>query len=93
MDMKIKPIFEYLYNYHSLPVEMRCGYRFDEFERADTFTDVFKMSYQCDLDRRIHRWKDITWRIGKFPMIEEKVGHYTVSEFWKEKGSPIKENF
>lgn len=37
-EMKIKPIFEYLYLYHELPVQMRIGYRYDEKERADTFT-------------------------------------------------------
>ncbi len=31
------------------------------------------------------RWKKIEWRINEFPLIEDKIIHYTVQEYWKDK--------
>ncbi|QEL01559.1 hypothetical protein FKG96_12330 [Olivibacter sp. LS-1] len=37
----------------------------------------------------MHRWKDVLWRIGEFPLIEDKIIHYHIKEYWKDKGIPF----
>lgn len=85
--LKMQPIFEFLFMYHSLPVKMRVGYRYDEMERADKFTDMWKYSTHCEYrpksDTWIHRWLEIIWRIGEFVLINNKINHINVVDFWK----------
>lgn len=89
--MKMQPIFEFLYMHTELPVKMRVGYRWDEMERAETFTELWKYATHCEYqpksNRWIHRWKEIPWRVGEFCLIEDKVMHFHVREYWK--GKPI----
>lgn len=85
--MKMWPIFEFLFLYHSLPVKMRVGYRYDELERMYRFSDVWKYATHCEYREKsntwIHRWKEIIWRIGEFILIDNKVSHMHVVDFWK----------
>lgn len=87
--LKIEPIFEFLYKYHELPVKMRIGYRYDELERQQRFTDSFKFpyksEYQPNSNRWIKRWKEIVWRVGEFPLIDGKIIHPMIVEFFKDK--------
>jgi len=87
--MKMQPIFDFLFRYHELPVKMRIGYRFDEAERADNFNQLFKYAYKCEYqpksNRWIHRWQDIKWREGEFPLIDNKVFHLHIVDYWKHK--------
>ncbi|MFB5946096.1 hypothetical protein [Albibacterium profundi] len=87
--MKIIPIFQYLYLYHSLPVKMRIGYRWDEVERVDRFTDTIKYSTHCEYRPKsntwIHRWKELIWRIGVFPLVDDHIIHYQIKQYWKDK--------
>lgn len=84
--LKIKPIFEFCYLYLPDVIEMRIGYRYDEKERKEKFTDTFKysnrMEYQAKSQRWINRWEEKKWRIGGFPMIDEKIIHSNVKAFW-----------
>lgn len=90
-QMKIVPIFEFLFKYHELPVRMRIGYRYDEMERKSDFTDIIKYSTHCEYRPKsntwIHRWKEIMWRIGEFPLIDDKVHHFKVRGYWE--GKPV----
>ncbi|MEL6627655.1 MAG: hypothetical protein AAFQ92_19185 [Bacteroidota bacterium] len=84
--MKIEPIFQFLYIYHSLPVKMRLGYRYEEIERMATASTSFKHATHCELNGRRpgrHRWKETQWRINEFPLIEDKILPYHVESFWK----------
>jgi len=85
--MKMQPIFEFLFKYHELPVKMRIGYRYDEQERAADFDQMFKYAYECQYREKsntwIHRWKSIVWREGDFPLIDNKVFHHTIREYWE----------
>lgn len=85
--MKILPIFEYLYMRHPMPVKMRIGYRYDEMERADDFTDTIKFAKSCQPARTkkgfIHRWEELAWRTGDFPLIDDRIMHHQVNEYWK----------
>lgn len=87
--LKMQPIFEFLFKYHELPVQMRIGYRYDEMERMLKTNNLFKYAEKCEYQEKssrwINRWKEIEWRIAEFPLIENKVTHYAIQEFWKEK--------
>lgn len=89
--MKIVPIFDFLYKYHELPVRMRIGYRYDEMERVTDFTDTIKFSTHCEYqpksNRWIHRWQEMVWREGEFPLVEDKVNHWKVRGYWE--GKPV----
>ncbi|GJM64607.1 hypothetical protein [Persicobacter diffluens] len=86
--LKIQPIFEFLFKYTELPVRMRIGFRYDEQERRDRFSEVFKYAerteYQQKSQRFIKRWKEIKWRVGEFPLIRDKVSHFHIQDYWKQ---------
>lgn len=88
--LKIEPIFEFLFKYTELPVEMRIGYRYDEMERADNFTETFEYpaycQYQPNSNRWIQRWQEIVWRVGSFPLIDNEITHYHIAQYWEGKG-------
>lgn len=94
--MKIQPIFEFLFMYHSIPVKMRMGYRYDEMERKNKYRDTFKFSRYCEYQpksmRWIHRWEEIRYTIGEFPLIEDKITHYHIKQYWKDKGIDFPED-
>lgn len=85
--LKMQPIFEFLYRYTELPVEMRIGYRYDESERAESMTDMFSFPYMCQYQQKsnrwIQRWKEIPWRVGRFPLIEDKKFHLDIVRYWE----------
>lgn len=87
--MKMQAIFELLYMHFELPVKMRIGYRYDEIERAERFSDTWKYSNKCEYRPKsntwIHRWEEIVWRVGEFSLVEDKITHYQVKEYWKDK--------
>jgi len=88
--LKIVPIFEFLYMRGALPCNMRIGYRWDEKERADDFDPYINFSPRAEFgfqnkQRWLHRWENFKWREGSFPLIDDKVSHYTVHKFWENK--------
>lgn len=89
-EMKIRPIFEYLYYRDMLPCRMRLGYRMDEIERMERATTTFKYQthseYQRGAQRWVNRWETMEWRVNEFPLIENQIWHWDVQEFWKYKG-------
>lgn len=88
--MKILPIFEFMYIYHELPCEMRIGYRYDEKERVDKFTNTIKYATHCEYRPKsntwIHRWEEIFWRHGNFPLVDDRISHFHIKQYWKDKG-------
>jgi hypothetical protein len=87
--MKMQAIFDLLLMYFELPVQMRIGYRYDELERAERFSESWKYSTHCEYRPKsntwIHRWSEIVWRVGEFPLVEDKILHYHIQQFWKDK--------
>lgn len=85
--MKFYPIFEFCYLYTDLPVEMRIGYRYDEKERIEKFTELINYPYKSQFypnsQQWQQRWKDYQWRIGSFPLVNDKVFHHQIQNFWK----------
>lgn len=94
--LKMQPIFEYLYKYHELPVKMRIGYRYDELERAERLKSTFRFAYKCEWQEKscrwVNRWKELEWRIGEFPLIEDKITHYQIKQYWDGKGIDFPED-
>lgn len=92
-EMKMKPIFEFLYKYTELPVKMRIGYRYDELERKERFTDTYKYIHSCkNYGQKRNVWNEITWREGDFPLIDNKIFHKDIVDFWKDKGIEFPED-
>jgi len=67
-EMKMKPIYKWWRQNINKVVEMRIGFRYDESERADRFTT---------------HWFKKQWRVGSFPLIDNKINHFTVRQ-WAE---------
>lgn len=107
-ELKIKPIFEYLFLRGQLPVKMRMGYRWDEMERKQGFKESIRYQY-CGhivwdpeevinpIIRRnlqehsngyyyYHEWEEMLWRTGEFPLIDDKISHPVIVDYWKDQG-------
>lgn len=37
----------------------------------------------------VHRWEDIIWRVGEFPLLDDKIWHHNIIDFWKDKPVPF----
>lgn len=88
--MKMQPIFEFCYKYTGLPVDMRIGYRYDEIDRSFRFSTKMKYATHCEYwpksNKWVHRWKEKEWRAGSFPLIEDKILHFHIQQYWKNRG-------
>jgi hypothetical protein len=78
-EMKMKPIFEFCYNHFGM-VEMNIGFRFDEMERANSQNTKFKTIVGQSANGR-NKWAEIEWRECKYPLIENRIGHYQVGQW------------
>lgn len=87
-ELKLLPIFEYCFKYvfrsEDDKVLMNIGYRADESHRKENFSSLFHYPIACKnygLKKRIKKTFD--WRIGQFPMINDRVDQFQVHHFWK----------
>jgi hypothetical protein len=82
-EMKMKPIFEWCYLYTDFPVKMRIGYRYDEAERKERLTTSFGLPISCkNYGQRRQVWEhNIEWRVGEFPLIDDKIEHYQIYQW------------
>lgn len=83
-EMKIRPIWDWWYKNIGEKIKMGIGYRYDEKERADRFTTTFKGITGKRKTR--NKWEEIEWREGWFPLIDNKIGHYTVYQWAQKSG-------
>jgi len=83
-ELKIRPVFEWWQKEINEVVAMRCGFRFDEKERAENFTTSFKTITGKSKTGNQNTWSDIEWRVGSFPLIDDQIHHWRVAEFWKQ---------
>jgi hypothetical protein len=85
-DMKMKPIFEWWLQNIGEIVKMGIGFRLDEFERAEKFTETMKYKRSQSLTgQKRHKWDEIKWREGWFPLIDDGITHKPVNDYWKGK--------
>lgn len=84
-ELKIRPIFSYLFSRNLLPCAMRIGFRFDEQERAERQNpeQSFRYAHRSDIWPRRTRWEDYEgWRALEYPLINDRVGHWHVQQYW-----------
>lgn len=75
-EMKMRPIFDWWYKNIREKIKMGVGYRYDEMERSERFTNKF---YGIVGKRKTrNRWEEVEWREGWFPLIDNKIIHPTV---------------
>jgi hypothetical protein len=83
-EMKIIPMFEYIYLYCDLPVEMRIGFRYDEPERTKDMDKTITFPISCNnygtgRQKKVH---DFYYRELSYPLIDDKIMRPMVNEYW-----------
>lgn len=76
VELKLKPIFEFCYQTYGLTI-MNIGFRFDEKKRANRMLENCDRAYYFTFKN-----KKYEWRIPNFPLIENKVTHKQIIEYW-----------
>lgn len=92
-DMKLLPIFEYVYPRYGF-VNMNIGFRIDEPERikkAQARNDgkaVMEYPISCNnFGKRRQNWSEFEYAIKRFPL--SKTFHYEIRNYWKNEHSEI----
>lgn len=83
-EMKMRPIFDWWYKNIGQKIKMGIGYRYDEQERKDRFTESFKGIVGNRGTR--NKWEEIEWREGWFPLIDYKIIHPTIVKWANSSG-------
>ena len=94
-EMKLLPIFEYLYFHALTPCHMNIGFRFDEPTRIKKMyfnkdgpknSHFFHYPLDCNFfgEHRMN-WKDVYYRRCHFPLYENLIVKDQVRAFWKGK--------
>jgi len=79
-EMKMFPIAEWWHKNIGEKIVMQVGFRYDEKERAERFRTEIKIKVGKH-DNGNNKWQEFNWRIGQFPLIENKVTHFKVAEW------------
>lgn len=92
-EMKMLPIFYWWFENIGEKVEMRIGFRYDEFNRLENFYNNsdpvnFKIPVSCStLGQRLQKHETFNWRSCKFPLIKDGVTKQDVADYWKVNGT------
>jgi hypothetical protein len=76
-EMKMYPIADWWYKNIGEKVFMQVGFRYDEKERAERLRTEIKIKVGKHKNGN-NKWQDFDWRIGKFPLIHDKINHFDV---------------
>jgi hypothetical protein len=91
VEMKLKPIFNYLKENTDLPVEMRIGFRPNEISRAES---VMSRADENGLElfetivgkrKTQNKWGKVPYRYCKFPLIENNITKDVIYNYWNDK--------
>lgn len=91
VEMKLKPIFNYLKSLEVLPVEMRIGYRPNEIERAERMLQRADENgiehFETIIGKRKtqNKWGKVPYRKAKFPLIDENITKDIIYNYWEDK--------
>jgi hypothetical protein len=85
-EMKMRPIWDWWYKNINQKVKMGIGFRYDEMERADRLSTTFKGVVGTRKTRK--KWEEIEWRVGYFPLIDNKILHIHVKN-WADKSGIV----
>lgn len=88
--MKVEPIAQWCYENTDLPVEMRIGFRANEMSRAKTMIErsidgIEHFKFKVGEKNGRNQWKELPYRIAKFPLIEDAIFKDTIEAYWKDK--------
>jgi hypothetical protein len=84
-EMKMMPIAEWWHKNIGEKVQMQVGFRYDEKERADRFRTDIKIKVGKH-ENGNNKWQEFDWRVGKFPLIENKITHPRVAKWAEQSG-------
>ena len=92
-ETKIIPICEWVVNELMLkedmqPVFMNQGIRLDEFERGkkgDNREYRNKIITGKSKNGTRNKWTEYFWAVGNYPLIYDRISHYSIQEYWKSK--------
>ena len=88
VEMKLKPIFNYLKENTELPVEMRIGFRTTEINRASKVLERADENgieyFETIIGKRKsqNKWGKVPYRKVIFPLIENNISKDTIYEYW-----------
>lgn len=83
-EMKIRPIAEYCRNIIGEIVEMRLGIRYDEDNRVDYDNTKFKFhNGYAKNGKGGNKWTTEKYRELSYPLVDDKIHHYQVSQWAK----------
>jgi hypothetical protein len=91
VEMKLKPIFNWLKENTELPVEMRIGFRPNELQRAE---GVLKRADENGIEyfntvigkrKTQNKWGLVPYRKVTFPLIENNISKDVIYNFWNDK--------
>jgi len=91
VEMKLKPIFNWLRDNTELPVEMRIGFRPNEISRAET---VLKRADENGIEffntiigkrKTQNKWGLVPYRKVTFPLIENNIQKDIIYNYWNDK--------
>ena len=90
VDMKVKPIAQWCYENTELPVEMRIGFRANEMSRAKTMIEravdgIESFKFKVGEKNGRNKWKELPYRMARFPLIEDGIFKDTVENYWQDK--------
>jgi hypothetical protein len=91
IEMKLKPIFEWLHKNTELPVEMRIGYRPTEINRAEKILQRADENgiehFETIIGKRKtqNKWGLVPYRKVKFPMIDDNITKDVIYNYWNDK--------
>jgi len=96
-DMKIRPIAEYIY--HNIILEgekvfSNVGIRYDEKERAKQRPEERELKTKIVIGKRgtRNKWADVNWGVANYPLVYDKITHYSVYKFWQNQNIKVPEN-
>lgn len=91
VEMKLKPIFNYLKENTELPVEMRIGFRPNEIKRAEGVlarAETNGIEYFDTIVGKAgtrNKWGKVPYRMCKFPLIDNNISKDTIYSYWQDK--------
>jgi len=91
VEMKLKPIFNYLKSLEILPIEMRIGFRPNEIERAERMIQRADENgiehFETIIGKRKtqNKWGKVPYRKATFPLIDNNITKDFIYNYWNDK--------
>jgi hypothetical protein len=92
VNMKIKPIFDWVMENVSEPVNMQIGFRANEVERANGVSKRYNkngfLEHQMIVGKTNNgrnKWKTVEWARHSYPLIEDAIYKDTILNYWNNK--------